>query len=34
MDWVALNGGTQLESIARMIMESKPYYEADWPSER
>ena len=26
MDWVALNGGTQLEDVARMIMASKPYY--------
>lgn len=26
MDWVALNGGSQPENVARMIMASKPYY--------
>jgi NitT/TauT family transport system substrate-binding protein len=28
MDWVSLNGGSQLENVARMIMASKPYYGA------
>ena len=26
MDWVSLNGGSQLENVARMIMASKPYF--------
>jgi NitT/TauT family transport system substrate-binding protein len=34
MDWVSLNGGSQLESVARMIMASKPYYGINDTKER
>jgi hypothetical protein len=34
MDWVSLNGGSQLESVARMIMASKPYYGVAETKER
>jgi NitT/TauT family transport system substrate-binding protein len=34
MNWVSLNGGTQIESVARMIMATKPYFGVAETRER
>ncbi len=34
LDWVALNGGTRPESVARAIMATKPYYGVKATAER